>query len=97
MKSKYAVLVLGTFLTLNLANADMASDKQSIDNACTQEASTAGCGNDQVGTGLLKCIHAYKKANQQTFKISDGCKAAMKQLHVDRKSAKPSGSAPVAQ
>ena len=66
------------------AHADRAADKIAVDNACTAEASTAGCGNEKVGTGLLKCIHAYKKAHKE-FKLSDGCKASMKQLRSDRK------------
>jgi hypothetical protein len=69
------------------ANAQMQADKQSVDQACTAEAATANCGQDQVGTGLLKCIRAYKKANP-SFKLSPNCAAAMKQLHTDRSELK---------
>ncbi|MGZ3703582.1 MAG: hypothetical protein ACXWSD_17625, partial [Bdellovibrionota bacterium] len=56
--------------------------------ACTAEAQTAGCGSEQVGTGLLKCIHAYKKAHKKDFKLSDGCKAALQKEHADMKAKK---------
>jgi hypothetical protein len=70
------------------ADAAIKADRSAVDAACTAEAQTAGCGADQVGTGLLKCIHAYKKANKKAFKISDGCKTAMKTLHADKKAGK---------
>lgn len=69
------------------ANEAKSADAQAVNAACTQEAATAGCGTEKVGTGLLKCIHAYKKAHSD-FKPSDACKAAMKQLHHDRKEKK---------
>jgi len=68
-------------------DSTIQSDRQSVDAACKAEASTAGCGAEQVGTGLLKCIHAYKKANK-SFQISPGCKSAMQQLHADHKAGK---------
>lgn len=69
------------------ADATMEADKTAIDSACTADAGTAGCGSEKVGTGLLKCLHAYKKAHHD-FKFSDSCKAAMKQMHADRKAGK---------
>jgi hypothetical protein len=69
------------------ANAQMQTDKQSVDQACTAEAAAANCGQDQVGTGLLKCIRAYKKANPG-FKLSPNCAAAIKQLHTDHNELK---------
>ena len=68
-------------------DATIQADRQGVDAACKAEATTAGCGTEQVGTGLLKCIHAYKKANM-SFQISLACRAAMQQLHADRKSGK---------
>lgn len=68
--------------------ASQNPDALAIDQACTAEAQTAGCGSEQVGTGLLKCIGAYKKANKKNFKISDGCKAAMQKARADRKTKK---------
>ncbi len=69
-------------------DATMAADRTNVDNACTTEAQTAGCGAEKVGTGLMKCIHAYKKANKKTFQISPGCKTAMQQIHADKKAGK---------
>ena len=69
------------------ADPTMKADAQSIDTACAADAATANCGADKVGTGLLKCLHAYKKANK-SFKFSSGCKDAMKQMHKDRKAGK---------
>ena len=55
-----------------------------VNAACTSEANTANCVNEKVGTGLLKCIHAYKK-HHKDFKVSDGCKSAMKSLKMAHK------------
>ena len=61
--------------------ADMAS-AQAINTVCTEEAATAKCGNDKVGSGLLKCLRDYKKANKD-FVITDSCEASLKQLRRD--------------
>ena len=63
--------------------ASQNPDAQAIDQACGAEAQTAGCSGEQVGTGLLKCIHAYKKANKKSFQISAGCKSAMMKARAD--------------
>ena len=80
-----SVLVMS--LGLSVANADMNSDKEAVNAACSQDAGTAGCSSLVVGKGLLKCLHAYKKSHKE-FKFSDGCKSAMKTLHKDRKEKK---------
>lgn len=69
------------------ADATMKADAQNIDTACATDAATASCGTEKVGTGLLKCLHAYKKANK-SYKFSDSCKAAMQQMHADHKAGK---------
>ena len=69
------------------ADATIQADAQDINKACQADAATAGCGTEVVGKGLLKCLHAYKKANA-SFKFSDGCKTAMKQMHADKKAGK---------
>jgi hypothetical protein len=66
------------------AKENMSADAQAVDAACTQDAATAGCGNEKVGTGLMKCIHAYKQAHKD-FKVSEGCKTAMHKMHDDKK------------
>ena len=81
-------LTLGAFLLPNAFAEGKASQKPdalAIDSACTADAATAGCSAEQVGTGLMKCIHAYKKAHKKDFKVSDGCHAAMKKMHADKK------------
>ena len=84
MKSMLISVLLFTSVTIVYAAENKSADAQAVDAACTQEATTASCNNEKVGTGLLKCIHAYKKAHSD-FKISDGCKAALKQLRADKK------------
>jgi hypothetical protein len=87
MKTILVAAFLVSSISFAQAKENKSADAQAVDTACTQEATTASCGNEKVGTGLLKCIHAYKKANKD-FKISDGCKAAMKTLRADKKAAK---------
>ena len=85
-----AILALSCLVTSNSfadQNPAIDADKQAINSACSADASTAGCGSEVVGKGLLKCLHMYKKANP-SFKFSDGCKAAMKQLHADKSASK---------
>ena len=82
------VSVLGLALSFSTAFAgDIKADREAVNAACTQESSAAGCGTEKVGTGLLKCLHAYKKVHKD-FNFSDGCKSAMKTLHADRKEKK---------
>jgi hypothetical protein len=69
------------------ADPAMQADNDAINSACATEAQTASCGADKVGTGLLKCLHAYKKAHKD-FKFSDGCKSAMDKRHADKKGGK---------
>ncbi len=69
-------------------NPTIKADAQAVDNSCAAEAKTAGCGDEVVGKGLLKCIHGYKQAHKKDFKISDGCKTALKKLHEDKKEMK---------
>jgi hypothetical protein len=92
MKTKMLIVIALSTLMFSAtsafaADAAMKADNQSIDTACSADAQTAGCGTEKVGGGLLKCLHAYKKANK-TFKFSDACKAAMKQRHSDKAAGK---------
>jgi hypothetical protein len=88
IKIGFVMLSLALFTQSAIAaDSVMTADKAAVNSACTAESTTAGCGSEQVGTGLLKCIHAYKKANKG-FKVSDGCKTAMKQMHADKKARK---------
>ena len=83
MTSSKNMLIAALILFSFAARADKAADKLQVDSACKSDASTAGCGNEQVGTGLMKCIHAYKKAHAD-FKVSDSCHSAMMTLHADK-------------
>ena len=77
-------------LTLGLSSAyagEVKADKEAVNAACSQDAATAGCGSETVGKGLLKCLHTYKKEHKD-FKLSEGCKSAMKTLHADKKEMK---------
>lgn len=82
-----AVLFCGSINANAAPSATVAADAQGVNAACQAEASTAGCGNEVVGKGLLKCMTAYKQAHKE-FKYSDGCKGAMKQLHQDKAAGK---------
>lgn len=65
-------------------NTDLETQKNAVNSACADEAVKANCGEQKVGSGLLKCIHSHKKANRD-FKISESCKEAMKHLKEERK------------
>ena len=54
--------------------AENEAMKDKIETACSAEAGTAGC-SQEMGKGLMKCIHAYKKSHAD-FKMSEGCVAA---------------------
>lgn len=84
------VLPLAILFSFSFAHGDATTkaDAQAINTACTADAATAGCTGEVVGKGLLKCLHAYKKAHKDTFKFSEGCKTAMKQLNSDKKAGK---------
>jgi hypothetical protein len=90
MKFAFTAIALSSILSLSAfaeGKAAQGADAQAIDSACTADAGTAGCGSEQVGTGLLKCLHAYKKAHHD-FKFSDACKASMEKAHADHKAKK---------
>ena len=65
------------------SNPALDADREAVNSSCSAEAAASGCSDKKVGSGLLKCIHAYKKTNKE-FKISDGCKAASQKLKADR-------------
>ena len=86
--SLFSVVVL-QILVVSIAfgepDPQIQKDREAVNEACKAEGATAGCGSSEVGTGLLKCIGKYRKEHKKDFKISDGCKAAMKKLREDRK------------
>ena len=80
-------LVFASSAAYAAPDAAIQSDDSAINTACSTDAQTASCTGEVVGKGLLKCLHAYKKANPK-YKFSDSCKAAMKQRHMDKKEGK---------
>lgn len=90
MKNVIALTVLTVFMgsVSMAANEALKAERDAVASACSAEAKTANCGEEKVGTGLLKCMHGYKKEHKKDFKFSDGCKAAMKKLKEDRKEMK---------
>ncbi len=84
MKTLIALSMILAMTSVANAAESKASDAQAVNTACSTDAATAGCGTEKVGTGLLKCLAAYKKAHKD-FKFSDTCVAARKTLRSDRK------------
>lgn len=69
--------------------------------ACSPDIQASGCGQD-LGKGLMKCIHAYKVAHPE-FALSESCKAAVhdgremrKEHKAEHAHAAPAGAAPAA-
>lgn len=58
---------------------------QAINSACVSDAQTAGCGEKKVGSGLIMCLHTYKKSHAKDFHFSDSCKAALESVKEKRK------------
>jgi serine/threonine protein kinase len=63
--------------------ASLMPDKLGISQACMAEAATTGCTGEQVGKGLLKCMHAYRQAHRD-FRTSQACAAAIKKYNTDK-------------
>lgn len=59
--------------------------KTKVTNACADDAAKAGCTGQsaEIGKGLMKCLHAYKKEHKD-FKVSDSCKMASKDMKEKR-------------
>ncbi len=66
---------------------EMKADAEAINAACKSDAATAGCSGEVVGKGLLKCLHKYKEAHKD-FKLSEGCRDAIKKGREDRMAQK---------
>ena len=77
MKSISLILLL--VVSTAMANENKRPEALNVDSACSADATTAGCGDKKVGTGLLKCIESYRKEHK-SFKVSESCKNARLQL-----------------
>lgn len=54
--------------------------------ACSADIQATGC-SQELGHGLMKCIHEYKKSHKE-FSVSESCKAAAhegREMHQERK------------
>lgn len=80
------VVIVASLLTFSFAHADekLKMDRESVNSACSQEATTAGCSGMKVGKGLLKCIKEYHEKHSD-FKPGAGCEGALAKLREDRK------------
>lgn len=78
------IALLFSFTTA-MAAESKKPEALAVDSACSAEGQTAGCGSEKVGTGLLKCIHTYRRSHKD-FTVSSGCKDALKSLHSARAS-----------
>jgi len=76
------VLLASASLPAIAADAALQSDGQAVDQACASDAATAQCGTAKVGSGLLKCIGDYHKANP-SFKPAPACMSAIQKLRAD--------------
>lgn len=99
MKFTTVLLVLTAVSTMAMANDPAANPKKAelrqkmqeakvaAQTACASDAAAAGCTGKEIGTGLMKCIHEYKKAHKD-FAVSEQCKNSTKELHSDREDFK---------
>lgn len=72
-----------SLLTTTAHATSLKADKENIDSVCQSDARMANCQNLQAGSGLLKCLHAYKKVHKN-FQLSDVCNAAIMKTKADR-------------
>lgn len=89
--NKIAISIVLTFFTLSAFSQEhnLGAEKEAVSAACTAEAAAANCGDQKVGSGLVKCIRGYKKSHKN-FKVSEGCKQAMKSLKAKKHEKKKS-------
>lgn len=80
------LLIAVSIVSVSLAQAEekLKVDREAVNNACSQEATTAGCPDLKVGKGLLKCFKEYHSKHSD-FKPGAGCDDALKKLRADRK------------
>ncbi|MBC7419844.1 MAG: hypothetical protein H7328_03865 [Bdellovibrio sp.] len=84
MNKLMLIPVLAFSFGLSIAHADMKADREVVNEACKQDAVTAGCEGKTVGKGLMMCLQSYRKAHKD-FKLSDACKDATKKVRKEKK------------
>ncbi len=88
MVSLFVLAMFAAATSVAAPNPTLKADRQAINSACSGDGQTAGCAGKEFGTGLLKCIWAYKRANRKTFKVSQQCRAATQKWRADRRAIK---------
>ena len=86
LKSVLVSLVLVASVS-SFAKGDHAAKDAEIKSACSAEIAASGCGDKDLGKGLLKCLHAYKKEHKDMV-VSESCKSLRKELRDKRQSKK---------
>lgn len=86
LKSVMVTLVMVASVS-SFAKGDHAAKDAEFKKACAAEIAASGCGDKDLGKGLLKCLHAYKKEHKDMV-ISDSCKSERKELREERQAKK---------
>jgi len=85
MKIKHLVILFVAFSSVAFANDPAKkANNAAINTACAADGKMADCGDKQVGTGLLRCLHDYKKSHKE-FALSAGCKEAIQKRQAEQK------------
>ncbi|OIR16918.1 hypothetical protein GALL_27390 [mine drainage metagenome] len=77
-----AIFFATSFSGAAVADTAPSADIQAVNTACRVDAEMAGCGQEVVGKGMLKCMGSYKKSHQD-FKFSPACRSALKQMKAE--------------
>ena len=72
---------------ISVAKGDRAAKDAELKSACAAEISMAGCGDKDLGKGLLKCIQTYRKEHKDMV-ISESCKNLRKEFKAERQAKK---------
>lgn len=86
IKTVLPVIIAFGFSTAHAVDkAQVTADKETVKSVCAEDAKIAGCKEGEtVGTGLLKCFHAYKIVHKD-FKPSQACKDSVMKVKEDHK------------
>jgi hypothetical protein len=86
LKSVFVTLLLVASAS-SFAKGDRAAKDAEFKKACAAEIAASGCGDKDLGKGLLKCLHAYKKEHKD-MEFSESCKSERKELREERQAKK---------
>lgn len=94
LKSILVSMVLVASVSSFAKSEKRAEKDAEIKKACAAEIAASGCGDKELGKGLLKCMHAYRKEHKDMV-ISDSCKELRKEFksaQAKKAEVKPAGS-----